>query len=242
MPIADDVYSHPKTSDIWSQPDPLQNTDAWGSRARRPHAGRTGQRAKRAIPSGGQDLASALLRIGIELRTYSAEQVKQQEYVKELTAARRKAEQKVQALDAMQERVAAGLVALRNANNRIMELASLNVNWDSYGAYPITAKAVATSTAILLELQEHILVERHAISMMTFIAPLADGGLQLEWECESDQLELEILGDGSIGYVHLRNGVVESSREGDADPLTLTDAITLIETICGFEEEKAAAR
>ena len=61
---------------------------------------------------------------------------------------------------------------------RIKKLISLERNWDGYGGRPMTQDAINTTATLLLRV--------HGLTGATlpdpFIAPLPDGGFQLEWE------------------------------------------------------------
>ncbi len=71
--------------------------------------------------------------------------------------------------------------------NRLDEFKSLEEDWDSYGADPISPKAIVTAKNLL-----------RTCSRPDFIAPLADGGVQLEWECPDINrgAEVEISAEG----------------------------------------------
>ena len=71
--------------------------------------------------------------------------------------------------------------------NRLDEFKSLEENWDSYGAQPISPKAIDRAKDLL-----------RVCSPPCFIAPLADGGVQLEWECPdaNRRAEVEVNAEG----------------------------------------------
>lgn len=58
--------------------------------------------------------------------------------------------------------------------DRVRHLLSLPSDWDSYGARPVREVAVRD---VLMLLQEIMPITRR----LPFIAPLSDGGLQVEW-------------------------------------------------------------
>ena len=66
----------------------------------------------------------------------------------------------------------------------LAELAALGENWDSYGALPVTPKAIATARAFVDRLGDGI--ARPAI------VPRNHGGIQLEWHHDLGYLEFHI--------------------------------------------------
>lgn len=68
-----------------------------------------------------------------------------------------------------------------SAAERIKKLASLEPGWDGYGGVPPTQEAVKATAELLLE--THRLTG--GLLESPFIAPLPEGGLELEWELDS---------------------------------------------------------
>src|SRR3990167_3313958 len=65
------------------------------------------------------------------------------------------------------------------------ELKCLESGWDDDGAEPISAQAIQSAERWLNECQAKDI-------LLDFVAPLRDGGLQLEWKDISRQIFLEI--------------------------------------------------
>jgi hypothetical protein len=72
-------------------------------------------------------------------------------------------------------------VANPRAAERIRKLRTLEPDWDGYGGSPPTEEAVKATAVLLLE--AHILTQ--GLLESPFIAPLPEGGLELEWELDS---------------------------------------------------------
>ncbi len=103
---------------------------------------------------------------------------------------------------------------LRASQRKISELAQLTENWDSYGSPPIQPAAIEQAS--------------EALSCLSFINlpppqifPVPGGGLQLEFEWDERELEIEFLPDGSIGYLmvaengEMREGSIPTGSKGD---------------------------
>ncbi len=73
---------------------------------------------------------------------------------------------------------------------RLTELSMLQADWDSYGALPISDRAVDRARRFLFELVQEF-PEAGDISPYT-VAPLPHGGVQLEWRGPQKALEIEI--------------------------------------------------
>jgi hypothetical protein len=82
--------------------------------------------------------------------------------------------------------------ALEPSLERLAEIAQLAPDWDSYGAVPPSALAIARSAALLVKLHSSIVEYLGKYIPPNHIAPLADGGIQLEWGGLSSELEVQI--------------------------------------------------
>ena len=112
------------------------------------------------------------------------------------------------------------------AVKRIRKLTSLRADWDGYGGDPPTEEAVREAAELLLEI--HNLTQ--GLLVNPFIAPLPDGGLELEWDLDSGaELMLVIMPTGTdIKYLldepSNSNDTIESEGSVFKDA-TLSDLI-----------------
>lgn len=103
---------------------------------------------------------------------------------------------------------------LRAAQHKISELTQLQENWDSYGSPPIQPSAIEQASESLKYLS--VLHLPHPQ-----IFPVPGGGLQIEFQQEGRELEIEFLPDGSIEYLmvatdnEMREGSILPSSSGD---------------------------
>jgi hypothetical protein len=105
----------------------------------------------------------------------------------------------------------------------------LPADWDSYGALPITATALRQATEFLTAFQESPRVDRSSLEAVPYvIAPVPNGGIQIEWRRRSGSLEMEIQPDGSFGA--LVEQAFGSPRYSESGHLTPGQALTLLET------------
>lgn len=77
---------------------------------------------------------------------------------------------------------------------RVQVLTRLSENWDSYGAHGIQPPAVEGAIQVLVIGDSYGLPSPH-------IAPVADGGLQVEWSDGARFAEVEVRPDGSVEYL-----------------------------------------
>lgn len=97
----------------------------------------------------------------------------------------------------------------------LAEFCQLGPNWDSYGAEPITPVAARLAEEILSALPEPYV-----------FAPIADGGLFAEWRAGDRTIELEMHGDGDLGYLLVWGG----DRRSEEDwLLSAAEAVKLIQ-------------
>lgn len=89
---------------------------------------------------------------------------------------------------------------LREALEAVSELASLGENWDGYGSPAIQHGAVETAVRLLSKLA--VLEGLPAPG----IRPVSGGGLQIELQSADQELEIEILPEGSLELLLSRAG------------------------------------
>lgn len=99
---------------------------------------------------------------------------------------------------------------LEAVGDRLQTLVDLPANWNSRGARRVTAQAVRTALAVLVNVMA-------ADSRMPTIVPTVRGGLQLEWHGEGIDLEIEIDHPGGGAEVAFEDA--ETEIEFD-EPLT----------------------
>ncbi len=104
----------------------------------------------------------------------------------------------------------------RSPVNKIKELAKLPENWDGYGSRPIQSGVLTAAKNLLPTLDQMGL-------RYPQVFPVPGGGIQLEWQNERGELELEILPDGEIAYLivdergQMREGSLRSRKPGLGD-------------------------
>ncbi len=120
---------------------------------------------------------------------------------------------------------------MATASSKLDELARLEADWDSYGARPMSAIAINQANRMLLDVARRYLelgYPRIARVKPWFIAPLADGGIQIEWRSDGGAMEVEIGGDGHFAYLIER----KDGQYQDSGVLKDSDWQELIDTVC----------
>ncbi|MEA2510677.1 MAG: hypothetical protein QOJ59_164 [Thermomicrobiales bacterium] len=103
---------------------------------------------------------------------------------------------------ALAERHASGdRAALRTAFDRLRKIAALEPNWNSYRAKTLTPVAVAQAHTLVLVAAKALERPNPDTAIPWAIAPLADGGVQLEWRNGNGAVEVEITPDGKMEYL-----------------------------------------
>jgi hypothetical protein len=119
-----------------------------------------------------------------------------------------------------------GVGELNPAFARIRGIAGLAENWDSYGASPPSRDALAQARWVLGTLRHRFPGLKGRLSPVE-VAPLADGGVQLEWERRGGTLELEINPDGTFSYLHI-GGNGEERKFVEKDRADLDEVLFLV--------------
>ncbi len=113
---------------------------------------------------------------------------------------------------------------------RLDHLGALARNWDSYEAEPISPKAISLARTVLCRSIEAL--ERHgAQNVLPFaIAPVSDGGVQLEWRSHTGFVEIEIGSSGALSAL-VGRGVPSSRIEEERPNVSVADVATLLVAI-----------
>lgn len=118
-------------------------------------------------------------------------------------------------------------VLLRPARERLAQISRLEADWDSYGAEPPSTTAVSRAIALLESVEESLAGLLGEQIRPYAIAPVADGGVQLEWRGLTKTLEVEIGPDGDLGYL-LLEGVEPNRTFTEADEVTSSEVLGLL--------------
>lgn len=99
---------------------------------------------------------------------------------------------------------------------RIAQFADLEPDWDSYGGDPPSTVA-REEAARWVEIVADLFGSRAGDSAVPYsVAPLADGGVQLEWRGRNGVVELEVGPAAELGYLFLVNAEDGAwAEEGD---------------------------
>jgi len=117
-------------------------------------------------------------------------------------------------------------VSLTSIFERLKEIAQLKADWDSYGAEPVSSVALVAAFELLDTVREQI-SRKVREPLPQFIAPLADGGLQLEWSGQQGDIEVEIDPNGDLGYV-LIEGQGTNRKFKEQHQVSLNEVLNLL--------------
>lgn len=115
--------------------------------------------------------------------------------------------------------------------DRLDQLRDLEPGWDAYGAAPIAAAAVEGAKDLLRSLSTTY--PRLARSLRPYaVAPIATGGVHLEWRGGAKRLDVEVQPDGSIECVTVERvkGRRQYSQVTDSSAPYVTEVIAKVAT------------
>jgi hypothetical protein len=102
------------------------------------------------------------------------------------------------------------------ALERLNQLTTLEPSWDSEDGLPPTACAITKATWLLTEIAEDFGSTVGAAVRPYAVAPLGDGGVQLEWRGSSCDIEVEVGSTGELAYLFIeRHGAQRQFSEAD---------------------------
>ena len=116
--------------------------------------------------------------------------------------------------------------ALDSSHRRLDELSGLPDDWDSYGGATPSAKSIQAARNLLLLLHTRLDSSLGGRVNPSHISPLPVGGVQLEWDGASKDLEVEVGPDGRLAYLHVdRTGDERQYSEDDVSAATVVDLV-----------------
>jgi hypothetical protein len=89
------------------------------------------------------------------------------------------------------------------ALQRLNQLTTLQPNWDSENGLPPTACAITKATWLLGKIAEDFGLIAGAAIRPYAVAPLGDGGVQLEWRGPARDIEVEVGPTGELAYLFI---------------------------------------
>lgn len=116
---------------------------------------------------------------------------------------------------------------------RILAFAALECDWDSYGAEPISHDAIEGAQLLLSAVASQAEYKLGRGVKPYAVAPLADGGVQIEWRGAEYAIEVEISPDGRYGYLVVTGEPAEPTVMEEAENLSLIAVIPKIVHVIG---------
>ncbi|MGH2352825.1 MAG: hypothetical protein ACRDJN_14550 [Chloroflexota bacterium] len=114
--------------------------------------------------------------------------------------------------------------ALEPTWRRLGHIERLGPDWDSYGAKPPAPAAVDAARRVIETVHSTFGPIAADQACPYTVAPMVDGGIQVEWRGPGGAIEVEVGPDATIGYLLERQvGTTEETGEGDdlAEPQIL---------------------
>ena len=115
------------------------------------------------------------------------------------------------------------------ALERIDQLAGLEPGWNGEGAPQLPGLVVSRAALLVLRVAQSD-AESPLQAMPVTSAPIADGGLQLEWESGETRIEVQVAPDGTFGYLLIHVDQNPISVEAN-DDLSLDEIVELVQSV-----------
>jgi len=93
-------------------------------------------------------------------------------------------------------------MVLRPTLKKLAQLQALEHDWDGYGGLPPSARSLTMARSIMLRMVTRF--EERGVPGE--VMPIADGGVQLEWQDHSGTLAVNAAPDGSWSYLLIERG------------------------------------
>jgi hypothetical protein len=103
---------------------------------------------------------------------------------------------------------------LQWASARLDDIATLEPNWNSYGAHRPSPLAIAIASELLLIVDKNLGSVAYERSQPQVVAPRADGGIQIRWGTRPVEIAVHADPSGTLGYLYVeRRGDTTSFKE-----------------------------
>lgn len=116
---------------------------------------------------------------------------------------------------------------VRQALHRLADMAALPPNWDSYGAEPPSSVAVGQAGLLVEAVAEAAQATLGVRIAPWTSAPIADGGIQVEWSASKRRIEVQVGPEGSLGYLVERESAGQHEYE-EEEEASFDDVVNLI--------------
>lgn len=100
--------------------------------------------------------------------------------------------------------------SVAQARSEIEGFSDLQADWDSYGAEPIPKRAIDAAAGLLISIQRWAGFLPATFVAPYFVAPLASGGVQIEWRGVDRAIEVVVRSETEMDYL------IEDLTSGDA--------------------------
>lgn len=126
----------------------------------------------------------------------------------------------------------AGAPLLADAYDSLRGLQELGADWDPYGSQPPSVVALEVAKSFL-HLAETTYAGRYGDQLRpSFIAPISDGGVHMEWEQPGGDLSLAFGPNGNIGFL-LVGDPNDPTKASEGDRITRDSALQLLSKVLG---------
>lgn len=116
---------------------------------------------------------------------------------------------------------------LRPAFDRLVEIAKLEEDWDTYGGLPPTPSAVASAGQLVIAVADRLGADIGDAVVPYSVMPFPDGGVQVTWHRPPDELQVDVGPSGDFGYLRVdRKG--DARRASEADNVPFSDIIVAL--------------
>lgn len=123
--------------------------------------------------------------------------------------------------------------AMDRVEERLRELATLDADWDSYGAAALAPRALASARRLVADVLWHAgQIGPGTLPLRVEAMPLAAGGVQLELGGRGGCLDIEVMPDDTLNFL-LMPGAGEASTWIEREKVGLAEVLGAVGRIVG---------
>ena len=132
--------------------------------------------------------------------------------------------------DLPSQKLSVSTAAIQTALSDLQELVGMLPNWDSYGGDSPTQEAIAAASDLLHTVHRTLGRYVGGHTAPAYVAPRADGGVQLEWGARPLKVSAHTTAEGKFGYllVDWRSGTRHSEEMHEVSQSAVLQAIARV--------------
>jgi hypothetical protein len=120
------------------------------------------------------------------------------------------------------------LPALRGVMEQLEQIATLEPDWDSYGAQRPSQTAIEQARHLIETVAMKLINHLGAEAIADWVGPLPNGGIEVDWEVRGKDFSIDVNTDGSLHYIIVDRRIDPPKYETEQRNVTVADVVNAL--------------